>query len=128
MYSNLPPPEQEALKQLIELQKNRVITVKPADKGAGIVILEFDDYLNSCYEHLNSVQKQENGTFEKYHEEIDDKLLDDAKDTIAKLIEEGYDNNYISKQEYEALDPFDKGTARFYQIYKVHKSHPHGRY
>ena len=33
VHNNLPPEELEALNQLIELQKNRVITIKPADKG-----------------------------------------------------------------------------------------------
>jgi hypothetical protein len=52
VHQNLPPEELEALKQLTDLQKNRVITIKPADKGAGIVILEFEDYMKSCYDHL----------------------------------------------------------------------------
>ena len=49
---NLPPDEIDALKQLIQLQKDRVITIKAADKGAGIVILNFSDYMEKCYEHL----------------------------------------------------------------------------
>ena len=43
---NLPPDEIDALKQLIQLQKDRVSTIKSADKGAGIVILNFSDYMN----------------------------------------------------------------------------------
>ena len=67
VHNNLPPEELEALKQLIELQKNRVITIKPADKGAGIVILEFDDYIKSCYDHLGDTQKQPDDTLESYY-------------------------------------------------------------
>ena len=126
VHNNLPPEELEALKQLIELQKNRVITIKPADKGAGIVILEFEEYMKSCYDHLNSTQKQPDGTTEAYYEEIDEHFLDEAKDTIAKLVQEGFDNEYLSKEEFEALDPNSKGCARFYQIFKVHKPHPPG--
>ena len=62
VHNNLPPEELEALKQLVELQKNRVITLKPADKGAGIVILEFEDYMKSCYEHLNDAQRKPDNT------------------------------------------------------------------
>ena len=126
VHNNLPPEELEALKQLIELQKNRVITIKPADKGAGIVILEFDDYIKSCYDHLGDTQKQPDDTLESYYEEIDDTFLEKAKDTITKLVQEGYVNSYLSKEEYEALDPNDKGVGRFYQIFKVHKPHPPG--
>ena len=44
---NLPPDEIQALDQLIQLQKDRVITVKPCDKGAGIILLDFDEYMRS---------------------------------------------------------------------------------
>ena len=93
-----------------------LITIKPADKGAGLVILEFDDYMQSCYDHLNSAQKKPDDTLEKYYEEIDDNFLEEAKDTIAKLIQEGYDNEYLSKEEFEALYQNQKGCERFYQI------------
>ena len=126
VHNNLPPDELEALKQLVELQKNRVITLKPADKGAGIVILEFEDYMKSGYEHLNDAQRKPDDTLEKYYREVDENFLEEAKDTIAKLIEEGYDNDYLTKQEYEALDSHHKGCGRFYQIFKVHKPHPEG--
>ena len=49
---NLPPDEILALKQLIKLQRERVIIIKPCDKGAGILILDFNVYLKACYEHL----------------------------------------------------------------------------
>ena len=126
IHNNLPPDELEALNELINLQKNRVITIKPADKGAGIVILNFEDYIKSCYEHLNSTQQQSDGSKKNYYEEINDQILEEAKETIFKLVEEGYDNEYLSKDEFEALDPFNKGSARFYQIFKVHKKHPPG--
>ena len=41
---NLPHGELTALKELISLQRNRVITLKPCDKGAGIIILKFELY------------------------------------------------------------------------------------
>ena len=51
---NLPSEEVTALKELIRLQKERIIVIKAADKGAGIVILNFQDYMKSCYDHLLS--------------------------------------------------------------------------
>ena len=57
---------------------------------------------------------------------IDEEVLLTAKQQIMNLIEEGYDNGYLSKEEFEALDPSDKGASRFYKIFKVHKSHPPG--
>ena len=51
---NLPKEEIEALMHLIKLQKERVIIIKAADKGAGIVIINFQDYIKACYDHLLS--------------------------------------------------------------------------
>ena len=51
---NLAPDEIEALNELIQLQKKKVITIKPCDKGAGIIILDFDAYIKSCNNHLSS--------------------------------------------------------------------------
>ena len=60
---NLPDDEVKALKLLIDMQKSKLITIKPADKGAGIVILNFEDYLESCQNHLEAKQTQPDGTF-----------------------------------------------------------------
>ena len=42
---NLPPDELAGLNELVKLQRERKICVKPADKGAGIVVLSFDAYM-----------------------------------------------------------------------------------
>ena len=126
VIKNLSAEETEALKQLTDLQKNRIITIKPADKGAGIVILNFEDYIKSCNDHLTSKQNQPDGTYSNYYEKIGEDSLTQAKEKITNLIEEGFDNRYISKEEFEALDPSDKGASRFYQIFKVHKNHSFG--
>ena len=43
---NLPPDELKGLQDLIKLQKDRVITIKPCDKGAGVIILDFEAYID----------------------------------------------------------------------------------
>ena len=55
---NLPREEINASKELIRLQRERIITIKPCDKGAGILILNFKDYMHSCYQHLLSKQNE----------------------------------------------------------------------
>ena len=49
---NIPIEEVNALKELTKLQRDRIIVIKACDKGAGIIILNFDDYLKVCYSHL----------------------------------------------------------------------------
>ena len=108
---NLPPDKIKALSELIELQRNRIITIKPCDKGAGIIILDFEAYLQSCDQHLDSKQLQIDGTSKPYYQKVTDDSLSLAKEKIIHLIEEGIDNEYISKVEFEAMNPTDKGPA-----------------
>ena len=57
---NLPHDEILALKELVRLQRERVIVIKPCDKGAGVIILDFLVYMRSCYDHLLAVQPNTN--------------------------------------------------------------------
>ena len=120
---NLPPDELKGLQDLIKLQKERTITIKPCDKGAGVIILDFDAYMNSCYEHLSQKQKQEDGNTKNYYEKVEETKLEEIKDDIKLLLEEGYENEYLTQSEYETMDPTSKGAARFYELFKVHKKH-----
>ena len=38
----------EALMHLIKLQKEREIVIKRSDKGAGVIIVNFKDYMSAC--------------------------------------------------------------------------------
>ena len=52
--NNITPGEKQALSALISLQKQKKIVIKPCDKGAGIIVLNHKDYIESCVNHLNS--------------------------------------------------------------------------
>ena len=81
---NLPQEEINALKQLVRLQRERIITIIPCDKGAGIVILDFNMYMKACYEHLLSKQPNQTNSLESeknYYKKEDDFALEKAKKT-----------------------------------------------
>ena len=123
--SNIPDDEKEALKELIRLQRERKITIKPCDKGAGIIILNFDDYLKAAIKHLEA----KTNTGETYYKEVNDSVLKEAKDKITNIVREAFDNEIISKEEYAAMLPPEEDTpvpGRFYCTFKVHKDHEHG--
>ena len=44
--SNITKEETKALEELIKLQKEQVIVIKPVDKGGGIIITNYQDYVN----------------------------------------------------------------------------------
>jgi hypothetical protein len=51
---NIPKAETEAVKILITLQKDKRIIIKPCDKGAGIFICNYEDYVKDSLTHLTS--------------------------------------------------------------------------
>ena len=44
----------------MQLQKDRKIVVRARDKGAGVINLNFNDFMKTCYEHLTSEQSTNN--------------------------------------------------------------------
>ena len=96
------------------------------DMGGGIIILDFDEYMRSCYCHLSSTMTNDDGTTSNYYEEVDDNTLTEAKNEILEVLKDALDEEIITKEEFRHMDPSDKGLARFYQLFKVHKQHEPG--
>ena len=65
---NLSDDEIEAMKQLIQLQRERKIVVKAYDKGAGIIVINFVDYMQTCCNHLNSKQSDNKPYYTKIND------------------------------------------------------------
>ena len=126
-HPNLPPGELKALNELIKLQRNRNICIKPCDKGAGIIILKFEDYLDSCYNHLNSQQKQADGSSKPYYSEANESDLKAAKKEIHDVLKKALDDKIISENDFHTMDPSEKNAGKFYELFKVHKDHIEGK-
>ena len=124
---NLPKDLMLALKELIKLQRKRVITIQKCDKGSGVIILDCDEYIRSCNEHLSKTLKNTDGSETPYYREVDSRNLDVAKTEILEVLKEAHKEGIISDDEFEAMDPSSKKVARFYQIFKVHKPHVEGK-
>ena len=122
--NNLPKDEMVALKELIQLQKERKITIKPADKGAGIVILNFESYDKSCKEHLNS--KEDTVEKKAFYKKVHPIVLQEAQSSIDRSVLKAFEEKVISKNECEAMMTGEKTAGKFYCTFKVHKKHEHG--
>ena len=120
---NIPIEEIAALKELIRLQRERIIIVKACDKGAGIIILDFNNYLKACYEHLLEKQTHKEGQESNYYVEVNDSEIDKSKLIIKSVINEALEDNIITKEEAKAMDPSEKNISKFYMNFKVHKPH-----
>ena len=121
---NLEPDELEALTKLIQLQRERKIIIKAADKGAGIVIVNFEDYMKSCYNHLlTSLPNQNSEEAPKMsYSPVNEFALEDAKTKIIEVLDEALEANIISREEYTEKNPDNKDPAKFYCNYKVHNT------
>ena len=124
---NIPDDEYKALLNLRKLQNDRIITIKPADKGSGICIIDYQDYVESCNIHLNSTQPQENSLPPlPYYSPANENLIKKAKKEILSVLEEGKKEGWLTNPEFKAMDPSDCRIGKFYQIFKVHKSYSEG--
>ena len=72
---------------------------------------------------LNSKQKKDDGSFKPYYQKVDKETVESVKTVISKHLKEGLEKEFISKDEFNAMDPVDKTAAKFYEIFKVHKEH-----
>ena len=95
-----------------ELQSDTSIVILPADKGRSTVILNREDYLEKCMDHINNgpyqLLKKKNPTTK-----IKTKTLKQLK--VLK------DNEFIDNKLYYYLKPADSPAPRFYGQPKIHK-------
>jgi hypothetical protein len=122
IHPNIYQGEKDALKELMRLQKFRVITIKPADKGAGIVIVNFQDYMASTLEHLSSRNLQS----DSYYGNVNKQDVKDAQAEISLILVEAKENKIISEDDFKAMNPKDKDVGKYYHMYMVHKKHEEG--
>ena len=105
---NLSKDERKALKKL---QSDTSIVILPADKGRSTIILNREDYLEKCMDHIN------NGPYQ---------LLKKDPTTIIKTktleqLKALKDNKFIGNKLYYYLKPTDSPAPRLYGQPKIHK-------
>ena len=105
---NLSKDECKALK---ELQSDTSIVILPADKGRSTIILNCEDYLEKCMDHIN------NGPYQLLKKDPTTKI----KTKTLKQLKVLKDNEFIDNKLYYYLKPTDSPAPRFYGQPKIHK-------
>ena len=100
--------------------------IKQCDKGAGIIVLNYDDYIKSCTEHLETTRTVGN-VEENYYQRVEESEFIRSKERIKEVLEEARDNEIIDKAEFEALVPKEKLPSKLYSTFKVQKEHAPGK-
>ena len=112
-----------ALKDLIRLQKEKTIVIKPCVKGAGIIILNFTEYMRACYSHLASLQADN----QPYYTQVNSLEVSRTQNIIENTLKEALEKKIITGKEYNGMVADDKDPGRFYCTFKVHKPYEHGK-
>ena len=89
-------------------------------------MLNYDDYIKSCTEHLETTRTVGN-VEENYYQRVEESEFIRSKERIKEVLKEARDNEIIDKAEFEALIPKEKLPSKFYSTFKVHKEHEHGK-
>lgn len=105
---NISTKELKALEEL----RNPVITIKPADKNLGTVILNSADYVEQCLLHLVT------DTYQRVAEFPTDNISRDIQNTLISFKE----HLTLHPQLYQFLQPKNEHTIpKFYRLPKIHK-------
>ena len=103
-------------KAIAKFQHNRnTITIKPADKNLGIVIMDTDDYITQCTTLL-----MDYNTYRSAHHYPHTEIRRSLEEIIAAFKEE---IKHLNKHLYNYLLPTRRNnqTPKFYGIPKIHK-------
>ena len=114
LQNSKPPKDnlcKDECKALKELQSDTSIVILPADKGRSTVILNHEDYLEKCMDHIN------NGPYQLLKKDPTTKI----KTKTLKQLKVLKDNEFIDNKLYYYLKPTDSPAPRFYGQPKIHK-------
>lgn len=96
-----------------ELQKNRNIVIKPADKGSKIVIMDKQQYVWEAHRQLANT---------KYYKPIRESLQKTSQNQIYNIINRLYYQKYITAKQRDFLfGPTSPRERQFYLLPKIHK-------
>lgn len=115
---NLTSSEQKALR---ELQQNKDIIIKRADKGGAVVVWEYEKYTKEAKRQLQNTE---------YYTELSSNPSAEMRKELDALLIKARDNGWINSKEYGFLLCEHTRLATFYMLPKVHKEprdNPPGR-
>ena len=109
--NNLTKVERTALRQL---QRNKHLVIKPADKGSAVVIMDRDQYEWEALRQLDNTDH-----YIKLAKPIYLETISMVKNILDNLLQEGYIN---AKQKKYLIGDDSPRPRRFYLLPKIHKA------
>ncbi|XP_053087907.1 uncharacterized protein LOC117596799 isoform X1 [Pangasianodon hypophthalmus] len=107
---NLTATERRALK---ELQTNRDIIIKPADKGSAIVIMDKQQYLLEANRQLNNTN---------HYTLLPHSLQQETQSLVTSILQDLKQKGFINTKQFNYLiGPNPPRQRKFYLLPKIHK-------
>uniref|UniRef100_A0A4W5LRR3 Reverse transcriptase domain-containing protein n=1 Tax=Hucho hucho TaxID=62062 RepID=A0A4W5LRR3_9TELE len=104
----------EERRAIAELRKHKHITIKPADKGSKIIIMDNQQYLFEAHRQLSNTQ---------HYTPIPASTQIQTQTKIRQIISDLYGKKYITHRQKEYLDGPDQPRQRlFYLLPKIHQT------
>ena len=114
-HDNLTKEERRGLRTLRE---NPHITIKKADKGSAVVVMNTTDYLREGYRQLQD---------ENFYQKVPNDMTNQISDKIADTLITMKSLNLITEKNFDFLNIKNPKEARFYLLPKIHKKDVPGR-
>ena len=119
--NNINVPHNITKKQELFIQnirKNNDITIKKADKGAAVVIMNTTDYIREGYRQLSNPD---------FYQKLDHDITDEVSLVFAPILEKLLKDKLIDEKIHDYLTLSDPKPCRFYMLPKIHKKDMPGR-
>ena len=118
---NIPPMVEAAGEDLVTLQRDRVIVIKPSDKTGSTCILNFEDYTNAMGEKLKQTYVAPDGSVKPKFVKVTKKTIAEHHAKIKDLVAEGVDRGFITPEDAALMVPDVPTPDRLYGLVKDHK-------
>ena len=118
---NMSPEMKAAQKDLITLQREREIVIKPSDKTGGVCVLPFKAYKESMDSKLRETFVASDGTVKPKYLKASQKDLQAQHKQIKALVKEGVERGFINPEDAEVMVPGEPTAGRLYGLVKDHK-------
>ena len=118
---NIPADVGAAGKDLVTLQRERCITIKPSDKTGGVCIMDFDDYKEGMDIKLKEKFTDRGGEEKDKYVKCSEKQLRTQWQEIKKAVTKGRTEGIISDDDANLMVPEKPKPGRLYGLVKDHK-------
>lgn len=96
------------------LKNNNSLTIKPADKGGALVLMDTENYIFEAHRQLSD---------KNYYKKLTKPIFPDNKIKIQNILTFMYRDGFISEKQLQYLSgPADPRPRRFYILPKIHKN------